>query len=96
MAQWVVVQGQVKVVKKSKNNPTCSGLPSKPQTENLFFSISSRRLAESEDGLDSSLAQSGGELQRCKLAPNFWRARDLRGLRPRTAFVVVVESSLTF
>jgi len=29
--------------------------------------------------LDSSLAQSGGELQRCKLAPKFWRARDLKG-----------------
>jgi len=44
-----------------------------------FFSISSRKLAESEDGLDSSLAQSGGELQRCKLAPKFWRARDSKG-----------------
>jgi len=38
MAQWVVVQGQVKVAKKSKNTPTCSGPPSEPQTEkeNLF------------------------------------------------------------
>jgi len=80
MAQWVVVQGQVKVTKKSKNTPTCSGPLSEPQTEieNRFFSISSRRLAESEDGLDSSLAQSGGELQRCKLAPQIWRARDLK------------------
>jgi len=43
-----------------------------------FFSISSRRLAESEDGLDSSLAQSGGKLQRCKLAPKFLRARGLK------------------
>jgi len=67
--------------KKRKNTPTCSGPPSEPQTENenRFFSISSRRLAESEDGLDSSLAQSGGELQRCKLAPKFWRTRDLKG-----------------
>jgi len=46
MAQWVGVQGQVKVAK---------------------------------DGLDSSLAQSGGELQRCKLAPKFWPALDLKG-----------------
>jgi len=39
MAQWVVVQGQVKVAKKSKNTPTCSGLPSELQTENknCFF-----------------------------------------------------------
>ena len=81
MAQWVVVQGQVKVAKKSKNTSTCSGPPSEPQTENenRFFSITSRRLAESEDGLDSSLAQSGAELQRCKLTPKFWRAQDLKG-----------------
>jgi len=39
MAQWVVVQGQVKVAKKSKNTPNCSVAPSEPQTENLFFSI---------------------------------------------------------
>jgi len=59
--------------KESKNTPICSGAPSELQTENenRFFSISSRRLAESEDGLDNSLAQSGGELQRCKLAPKF-------------------------
>jgi len=60
--------------KESKNTPTCSGAPSELQTENenrFFFFISSRRLAESEDGLDNSLAQSGGELQRCKLAPKF-------------------------
>ena len=70
MAQWVGVQGQVKVAKKSKNTPTCN----KPQNKNRFFSISSRRLAESKYGLDSSLAQSSGELQRCKLVPKFWDA----------------------
>jgi len=40
MAQWVLVQGQVKVAKKSKNTPKCSGPPSEPQTENenrFFF-----------------------------------------------------------
>jgi len=39
MAQWVGVQGEVKVAKKSKNTPTCSGSPSEPQTknENRFF-----------------------------------------------------------
>jgi len=77
MAQWVVVQGQVKVAKKSKNIPTCSSPPS--ETKIVFFSISSRRLAESEGGLDSSLAQSGRELQHCKLAPKFWQVRDLKG-----------------
>ena len=34
MAQWVVAQGQVNVVKKSKNTPTCSGPTSESQTEN--------------------------------------------------------------
>ena len=81
MAQWIGVQGQVKVTKKSKNTPTCSGPTSEPQTENknCSFSISRKRLAESEDGLDSSLAQSGGELQRCKLAPKFCWAWDSQG-----------------
>ena len=40
MAQWVVVQGQVNVAKKSKNIPTCSGPPREPHTENenrFFF-----------------------------------------------------------
>jgi len=79
MAQWIGVQGQVKVVKKKQKH---SHLQRSPQwTPNrkrkpFFFSISSRRLAESEDGLDSSLAQTGGELQHFKLAPNFWRAWD--------------------
>jgi len=74
MAQWVVVQGQVKVAKKKAKTPPLAAVPpanSKPKTKIVFFSISSRRLAESEDGLDNSLAQSGGELQRCKLAPKF-------------------------
>jgi len=33
-----------------------------PKTKNFFFSILITRLAESVDGLDSSLAQSPGEL----------------------------------
>ena len=37
MAQWIVVQGQVKVAKKSKNTTICSGPPSEPQNENRFF-----------------------------------------------------------
>jgi len=82
MAQWVVVQGQVKVAKKKQTHSHLQGSPQRTpnrKQKSFFFSISSRRLAESEDGLDSSLAQSGGELQRCKLAPKFWRAPDLKG-----------------
>ena len=54
----------MKVAKKIQNTPTCGSSPSEPQTENkkCFFFISSRRLAESVDGLDSSQAQSAGEL----------------------------------
>ena len=64
MTQWV--GGQVKV---AKNTPTCGAPPWKPPTENkkFLFSISTTRLAESVEGLNSSLAQSPGELQNCKL-----------------------------
>jgi len=40
MAQWVGIQGQVKLAKKSQNTPTCSGPASETQTENekrFFF-----------------------------------------------------------
>ena len=61
MAQWVVAQGQVKV---AKNTLTCGFPARKPPTENkiIFFSISTTRLAESVEGLNSSLAQSPCEL----------------------------------
>ena len=61
MSQWVGAQGQVKV---AKNTPICGVTPRKPPTKNekIFFSISTTRLAESVKGLNSSLAQSPGEL----------------------------------
>jgi len=37
----------------------------KPKTKNIF-SLRTRRLAESFEGLNSSLAQSAGELWSCK------------------------------
>ena len=82
MAQWVVVQGQVKVAKKSKNTPNCSSPPSEPQTENenCFFFISSRRLAEFEDGLDSSLAQLVASYSVANLCQNFGGRRTRRVL----------------
>jgi len=62
MAQWVGAQGRPKMAKKSKNTPTCGGPPREPQTENekIFFSNSTRRLAESVEGLNSSLALAAG------------------------------------
>ena len=46
MAQWVGVQRQVKVAKKSKNNPTCSGPRANPQpkTKTVFFQIQAEDL----------------------------------------------------
>jgi len=64
MAQWVGVQGQVKLPKKAKT-PALEAVPlenPKPKTKKSFFSISTRRLAESVEGLNSSLSQSPGEL----------------------------------
>jgi len=64
MGQSVGAQGQVKVVKKMQNTPTCDIPPSKRQTKNekKFFSMSTRRLAESVEGLNSSLALAAGDL----------------------------------
>jgi len=77
MAQWVGAQGQVKV---ARNTPTC-GVPSEnppPKTKN-FFSISTTRLAESAERLNSSLAESPGELQDCKALHETWFSRNLKG-----------------
>jgi len=60
MGQWVGAQGQPKfpkhalIVMSPPENPT--------KTKKCFFSISTTRLAESVEGLNSSLAQSPGEL----------------------------------
>jgi len=37
-----------------------------------FFKMQTRRLVASFDGLSSSLAQSAGELQSCKVMVNKW------------------------
>jgi len=44
-----------------------------------FFFVSTRRLSEYVEGLNSSLAQSPGELQDCKVLQKKWLARDLKG-----------------
>jgi len=60
MAQWVGTQGQVNV---AKNTPPLWRSAQKIPTENEnFFSISTTGLAESVEGLNSSLAQTPGEL----------------------------------
>jgi len=64
MGQWIGAQGRLKVAKISKTCPHCDVTSRNPLTENekRFFSSSTRRRAESVDGLDSSLVQSPGEL----------------------------------
>jgi len=51
-------------VKVAKNTSACDVPPQKKnhQKRKCFFSILTRRLAESVEGLNSSLAQSPGEL----------------------------------
>ena len=63
MGQLVGAQGRTKVAKISKTCLLCDVTfrNPPPKTKNVF-SILTTRLAESEDGLDSSLAQSPGEL----------------------------------
>jgi len=62
MAYWVGAKGQVNSATKVKTCPHLDVTQRKlhAQNENFFF-ISTRRLAESVEGLISSLAQSAGE-----------------------------------
>jgi len=61
MGQWVGAQGRPKV--NFQNMPSLwRHLQKSPHRKQIFYSILTTRLAESVDGLDSSLAQSPGEL----------------------------------
>jgi len=51
----------------------------KPKMKNVFFFMSTRRLAESVEGLNSSLALAAGDLWPKKGAPICWCARLLKG-----------------
>jgi len=56
MGQWVGAQGQAKVTKISNTCPHCDVTSRKPHRKwKTFFSMSTRRLAESVEGLNSSL-----------------------------------------
>jgi len=61
--------GQGKVHQKAKNTHTCDDSTDNPKPKTkILFSVSTRRLAESAEGLNSSLAQSAGELK----SYNYW------------------------
>ena len=64
MGQWVGAEGQPKVAKISKTCLLCDVTSRKPppKTKNVFFSMSTKRLAESVEGLKSSLAVAAGDL----------------------------------
>jgi len=80
MGQWIGAQGQVKVAKKMQKLPICDVSPSKRQTKNkFFFSMSTRRLAESVGGLNSSLALAAGNLWPKKGKPIYWRFMAKKG-----------------
>jgi len=76
MAHWIGSQGQVNLAKKAKTSPQYDATPRKPQTQNdknLFRWT--RRLAESVECLNSSLAQSAGEVWCCKTSQKNWCKR---------------------
>jgi len=62
-----------------QNTPTCDVPTSKRQTKNkkMFFSMSTKGLAESVQGLNSSLALAVGDIWPKKGAPIYWLARSL-------------------
>jgi len=72
MAHWVGAQGQIKLAYKTQNTPTYDITHREPQTQlkKKFFSIETRWLPESVEGLNTSLAQSTGELYPKKYRPS--------------------------
>jgi len=62
MAHWISAQGQLKLVKSSKTCLLCDVTKRKPPPKsNNFFKIETRRLAESVDCLNSSVAIAAGK-----------------------------------
>jgi len=60
MARWVGAQGHVDLAKKAKTCPHCDVSHREPQIRNeIFFQSLTRRLAESVEGLNSSLDKIG-------------------------------------
>ena len=73
---------------------------SKPKMDKCFFSISTRRLAESAEGLNSSLGLSAGDLWPKKCEPICGLARSLKGfayavieIRLKKLKVTIIDTS---
>ena len=73
-----LIGGQVKVAKKMQKHPHLWRSAQKMPKQKNFFSMSTRRLAESVEGLNSSLA-SGWRLMAKKVELIYWFARSLKG-----------------
>jgi len=67
VARWVGAHGLETSAKKLRKHASIMASPTEnPKTKRKKFSISTKRLAESTDGLNSSPAQSAGKIWRCK------------------------------
>jgi len=64
LAHWIGVKGWVTLAKNIAKTPPFVTSPQKAPhpKRKTFFSVSTRTLAESVEGLKSSVAQSAGEL----------------------------------
>jgi len=81
MGQWVGAQSQVKVAKKMQKYPHLwrSTQRTPNQKQKNFFSMSTRRLAESVKGLNSCLALAAGDLWSKKGESIYWLTQSLKG-----------------
>jgi len=81
IGQWVGAQGQAKVAKKMQKHPHLWRYPQRTpnQKRKIFFSMSTRRLAESVECLNSSLGLAAGDLCPKNCEPIYWLARSLKG-----------------
>jgi len=81
MVQWVEAQARTKVATKKQKHPHLWRSPQRTpnRKRKIFFSASTRRLAESVEGVNSSLALAAGDSWPKNCEPIYWLARSLKG-----------------
>ena len=77
MAYWDSAQGQAKMAKIMQKHPYFW----RPPQKNFFFSILTPRLAESVEGLNSSLVLAAGDLWSKKEGANMLAHAVVKGLK---------------
>jgi len=92
MACWIGAQSQVNSAKNGKTPPLVTSPTDnhKAKTE-FFFSIGTKRLPESVEGLNSSLALAAGEFWPKKYRPLSWPARALK-ITTKTISLLALDS----